>query len=202
MSNKQLMRAILVEPGKDPSIIRLPAAHGAHDEAIKDTLEGNYGAVEFFQIQPGISLFILVNDLAATLGMKPNRRFPGADSDQIIWGKAIFIAAYNGDDETKEGTLDMSEDTCLMFIEQIKLNFPACDGSEEPGPEDTLYHDEDEDGNPAPYRWLEISRPSDLPVPLQAGRVKFYRMPAQEVMEINDRYFKKVAVYTPGSKLN
>ena len=98
--------------------------------------------------------------------------------------------------------MDMSEDTCLMFIEQIKLNFPACDGSEEPGPEDTLYHDEDEDGNPAPYRWLEISRPSDLPVPLQAGRVKFYRMPAQEVMEINDRYFKKVAVYTPGSKLN
>ena len=122
MSNQQMMRAILIEPGKDPSIIKLPAAHGPHDEAIKDTLEGNYGAVEFFQIQPGISLFILVNDLAAALGMKPNRRFPGADSDQIIWGKAIFIAAYNGDDETKEGTLDMSEETCLMFIEQIKLN--------------------------------------------------------------------------------
>ena len=63
-------------------------------------------------------------------------------------------------------------------------------------------YDEDEEGNPAPYRWIEISKPSGLPKPLEAGRVKFYRMPAQEVMEINDRYFKKVAVYTSDSKLN
>ncbi len=202
MGDEQLMRAILIEPGKDPAIIRLPAAHGLHDEAIKDTLEGNYGAVEFFRIQPGISLFILVNDLAATLGMKANRRFPGEDSDQIIWGKAIFIAAYNGEDENKEGTLDMSQEMCLMFIEQIKLNFQLCDGTEEPRPEDTLYYDEDQDGNPAPYRWLEISEPSNLPEPLQAGRVMFYRMPAQEVMEINKRFFKKVAVYTSGARLN
>lgn len=202
MGKKQdLMRAILVEPGKDPEIIMLPTGFGPHDEAIKDTLEGNYGAVEFFRIQPGISLFILVNDLAAALGMKANRRFPGDDSNQIIWGKCIFIAAYNGETE-QEGTLDMTEETCLMFIEQIKLNFPKCQGTETPGPEDTLYYEEDEDGNPAPYRWLEITKPDKLGKPLEAGRVRFYNMEATEVMEINNRFFKKLAVYTPDSKLN
>ena len=150
MAKQQLMRAILIEPGKEPEIIRLPAGHGEHEEAIRDVLEGNYGAVEFFEIQPGISLFILVNDLAAVLGMKPNRRFPEPDREQIIYGKAIFMAAYNGADESREGTLDMSEETCLMFMEQIKLHFEACRGDEEPRPEDTLYYDEDEGGNQVP----------------------------------------------------
>lgn len=201
--NKQqgVMRAILVEPGKDPEIIKLPTGLGPHDEAIKDALEGNYGAVEFFRIQPGISLFILVNDLAAVLGMKANRRFPGDDSDQIIWGKCIFMAAYNGETE-QEGTLDMTEETCLMFMEQIKLNFPKCEGTESPSAKDTLYYEEDEDGNPAPYRWLEISKPDKLGKALDAGRVRFYRMEAMEVMEINGRFFKKLPVYTPDSKLN
>ena len=203
MAKKQLMRAILIEPGKDPSIIRLPAGHGEHEEAIRDVLEGNYGAVEFFEIQPGISLFILVNDLAAVLGMKPNRRFPAPDEEQIIYGKAIFIAAYNGADESREGTLDMSEETCLMFIEQIKLHFAACQGNEEPRPEDTLYYDEDESGKQKPYRWLECqAKPDKLPEPLQAGRVKFYRTEVREYMEIGGRYFKKVPVYTTGSDLN
>lgn len=198
----QLMRAILIEPGQEPSIIRLPAGHGEHEAAIQDVLEGNYGAVEFFEIQPGISLFILVNDLAAVLGMQPNRRFPEPDQDQIIYGKAIFIAAHNGAVEGQEGTLDMAEETCLMFMEQIKLHFPACKGDEAPRPEDTLYYDEDEEGNQVPYRWIEISKPADLPEPLQAGRVKFYRGPVQETMEVNNRFFKKIAVYTPGSNLN
>ena len=202
MKQERLMRAILIEPGKEPSICRLPADHGRHEEAIQDLLEGNYGSVEFFEIQPGISLFILVNDLAAVLGMKPNRRFPAPDDKQIIWGKAIFIAAYNGADESQEGTLDMSEETCLMFIEQIKLHFPMCTGQEEPGPEDTWYYDEDEKGNPVPYRWHEISNPGNLPQPLQAGRVKFYRMEVMEVMEVNGRYFKKLPVYTSDTKLN
>ena len=84
MAKEQLMRAILIAPGQEPAIIRLPAGHGKHEEAIRDVLEGNYGAVEFFEIQPGISLFILVNDLAAVLGMKPNRRFPAPDEKEII----------------------------------------------------------------------------------------------------------------------
>ena len=203
MAKEQLMRAILVEPGKDPSIIRLPAGHGKHEEAIRDVLEGNYGAVEFFEIQPGISLFILVNDLAAVLGMKPNRRFPAPDEKEIIYGKAIFIAAYNGADESKEGTLDMSEETCLMFIEQIKLHFAQCNGDEEPAPEDTLYYEEDEQGQRKPYRWIECQAvPKNLPEPLQAGRVKFYRTETREIMEIGGRYFKKLPVYKPGSSLN
>ena len=203
MAKEQLMRAILIAPGQEPAIIRLPAGHGKNEEAIRDVLEGNYGAVEFFEIQPGISLFILVNDLAAVLGMKPNRRFPAPDEKKIIYGKAIFIAAYNGADESKEGTLDMSEETCLMFLEQIKLHFATCQGDEEPGPEDTLYYEEDEQGQRKPYRWVEcLAVPENLPEPLQAGRVKFYRTETREIMEINHRYFKKIPVYTPDSSLN
>lgn len=203
MAKNQLMRAILIEPGKEPEIVRLPAAHGEHEEAIRDVLEGNYGAVEFFEIQPGISLFILVNDLAAVLGMKPNRRFPAPDESEIIYGRAIFIAAYNGTDEHKEGTLDMSEETCLMFIEQIKLHFAACKGDEEPRPEDTLYYDEDEEGKRIPYRWVEcLVKPDNLPKPLEAGRVKFYRTDVREIMETAGRFFKKIPVYTAGSSLN
>lgn len=201
MAQEQMMRAILIEPGKDPSIIRLPAGQGAHEEAIQDVLEGNYGAVEFFEIQPGISLFILVNDLAAVLGMKPNRRFPAPDEQQIIWGKAIFIAAYNGADESKEGTLDMSEETCLMFIEQIKLHFAACAGDETPKNEETIYYDEDETGR-HPYRWIECSKPDELPKPMQAGRVTFYRGDFREYMEVHGRFFKKLPVYTSDTKLN
>ncbi len=40
MSKKQLMRAILIEPGQDPSIIKLPAGHGEHEEAIRDVAGG------------------------------------------------------------------------------------------------------------------------------------------------------------------
>lgn len=194
------MRAILIAPGKEPEITYLPVGAGEHEEAIRDVLEGNYGAVEFFELQPGISLFILVNDLAAVLGMKPNRRFPGADSEQIIFGKAIFIAAYNGADG-REGTLDMSVETCMMFIEQIKMHFAACDGTESPRPQDTLYYDEDAEGKPISYRWLEISAPSNLPEPIVAGRVKFYRMAEQEVMEVNGRFFRKLEVYTGDGNL-
>ena len=71
------------------------------------------------------------------------------------------------------------------------------------GPEDTLYYDEDEEGNQVPYRWVEcLAKPEKLPEPLLAGRVKFYRGEVREYMEIGGRFFKKVTVYTPGSKLN
>lgn len=97
----------------------------------------------------------------------------------------------------------MSEETCLMFMEQIKLHFTPCKGDEEPGPEDTLYYEEDEQGQRKPYRWVEcLAVPDNLPEPLQAGRVKFYRTETREIMEINNRYFKKIPVYTPDSSLN
>ena len=119
--NRNTLHAILAEPGKEPEILMLPTDGLQHEEALRDVLEGNYGAIEFFRSEEGISLFVLVNDLAVALGMKPNRRFPGKDSEQIIFGKAIFIAAYNGELPDREGTLDMPEEMCRMFIEQIKL---------------------------------------------------------------------------------
>ena len=106
MENK-IMHAILAVPGQEPEILELPAVGLQHEEAIRDVLEGNYGAIEFFKIQDGISLFILVNDLAAVLELPANRRFPGRDQEHIVFGKAIFIAAYNGEIEGAEGTLDM-----------------------------------------------------------------------------------------------
>lgn len=198
MNNKK-MHAILAVPGADPELLELPAASPQQEEAIRDILEGNYGAVEFFRIEDGISLFILVNDLAAVLGLAPNRRFPAPDEAQIIFGKAIFIAAYNGETE-REGTLDMAPVLCQMFIEQIKKNFPACQGTEEPRPEDTIYYDDRGTAAEKAYRWLETSRPAKLSEPLAAGRVKFYERGS--IMEAAGRFFKKIEIYMKATKLD
>ena len=97
----------------------------------------------------------------------------------------------------------MSVETCMMFIEQIKLHFAACDGTESPRPEDTVYYDQDENGREFSYRWIEITSPLlKLENPMVAGRVKFYRSPQQEIMEINGRYFRRVEIYTGDSELN
>ena len=194
--SKKIMHAILAEPGKDPEILELPTTGLEHEEAIRDVLEGNYGAIEFFRIQQGISLFILVNDLAAGLGMKANRRFPGTDREQIIFGKAVFIAAYNGENEGQEGTLDMPEEMCQVFIEQIKANFEACAGTEQPRAQDTVYYEHQGEENEKAFRWIETDAPADPGQPITAGRVKFYGKEQQEIMEINGRFFKKLAVYT------
>ena len=197
---KKEMRAILASPGAEPEIIRLPIDGASHEEAIRDILEGNYGAIEFFPIEKGISLFLLVNDLGAVLGLTPNRRMPGKDSEQIIFGKAIFMAAYNGEVEDREGTLDLPDELCRLFIEQIKKSFLPCMGNEQPRPEDTVYYDE-QDGQREPYRWQEIERPRSLGEPLQAGRVRFYQT-EPEVMEVQERFFRKMPVYTEDSRLD
>ena len=199
MENK-MMHAILVEPGKDPEILLLPTEGLKHEEAIRDTLEGNYGAVEFFKIQEGVSLFILVNDLSVVLQMKPNRHFPAPDEKNIIYGKAIFIAAYNGEIEGAEGTLDMPENICRLFIEQIKKNFLPCDGSEKPVEEEKLYYDNKGQENERTFYWQEISNPGHLGRPIVAGRVKFYGQETHEIMEINDRFFKKIIVNNADKK--
>ena len=199
---QQIMHAILMEPGKAPAILELPTEGLQHEEAIRDILEGNYGAVEFFEIQPGVSLFILVNDLAAVLGLKANRRFPGADQEQIIFGKAIFIAAYNGAEEAQEGTLDMPVEMCEVFIEQIAANFSACRGDEQPRPQDTVYYDNQGEENEKACRWLETDRPAELGEPLVAGRVTFYGTERHEIMEINGRFFRKIDVYTEKTELH
>lgn len=200
MENK-IMHAILAVPGQEPEILELPAVGLQHEEAIRDVLEGNYGAIEFFKIQDGISLFILVNDLAAVLELPANRRFPGRDQEHIVFGKAIFIAAYNGEIEGAEGTLDMPEEMCRMFIEQIRLNFAACAGTEKPRLEDTIYYEHQGEENEQAYRWLEIDRPVDPGKPLEAGRVKFYTGPEDEIMEAGGRFFRKLKLYTPKTEL-
>ena len=189
---QQMMHAILAEPGKDPEIILLPTEGLQHEEGIRDVLGGNYGAVEFFKIQDGISLFILINDLSIVLGHKPNRRFPAPDEKQIIFGKAIFIAAYNGEIEDKEGTIDMPENICNMFIEQIKLNFPMCKGTEKPRKSQTIYYDNKDQENERAYIWKEIKKPEQLGESMSAGRVTFYGQDSQQIMKINERFFKKV----------
>ena len=200
---RNTMRAILAEPGRDPEILVLPADGLHHEEALRDVLEGNYGAIEFFRIEEGISLFVLVNDLAVALGLKANRRFPGKDSNQIIFGRAIFIAAYNGELPEREGTLDMPEEMCRMFIEQIKLNFAACDGTEKPRPEDEIYYENQ--GDPErekAFRWVEIPAPGTLGPALEAGRAKYYTAGDQELLEIHGRFFKRIEVYTEKSRLS
>ena len=196
------MRAILAEPGRDPEILVLPADGLHHEEALRDVLEGNYGAIEFFRIEEGISLFVLVNDLAVALGLKANRRFPGKDSNQIIFGRAIFIAAYNGELPEREGTLDMPEEMCRMFIEQIKLNFAPCDGTEKPRPEDEIYYENQGDPEQEKaFRWVEISAPKDPGPALEAGRAKYYSAGENVLLEINGRFFRQLEIYTGNTKL-
>ena len=199
---RNTMRAILAEPGRDPEILVLPADGLHHEEALRDVLEGNYGAIEFFRIEEGISLFVLVNDLAVALGLKANRRFPGKDSDQIIFGRAIFIAAYNGELPEREGTLDMPEEMCRMFIEQIKLNFAPCDGTEKPRPEDEIYYENQGDPEQEKaFRWVEISAPQDPGPALEAGRAKYYSAGENVLLEINGRFFRQLEIYTGNTKL-
>lgn len=193
---EKIMHAILVEPGHEPVMIELPANEG-QDDKIRDILGGNYGAVEFFSIEDGISLFILVNDLAAVLGLSANRRFPPPDEKTVIYGSALFVAAYNGSTEL-EGTLDMSPVLCQMFIEQIKRNFPMCDESVKPSPEETIYYD-GPDGS-KPYRWIETDCPKNPGEPVAAGRVSFYQH--GRLMEAQGRFFKKIEVYTKDTPVN
>lgn len=102
----EMIHAILVRPGNEPEICKLPAEMQAQIEAISDLLNGNIDSTEFFDLGNGASLFVLVNDFSVPLGLTPNRRFPGKDQAEIIFGNAIFIAAYNAHSEL-EGTVDI-----------------------------------------------------------------------------------------------
>lgn len=198
------MRAIFAEAGKEPCICELSIDGNRQQEEICDLLGGNYGATEFFAIQDEISLFILTNDLSAALKLPANRRFPGEDHDTIIYGNAIFIAAYNDRaGENQEGTLDMPEEICQMFIEQIKLHFTACNGDEQPSSEEEVYYEESADGKEIAYKWLEIEKPAKLGKFIEAGRVRFYDVQGdQEIMSLQERYFRKVQIHTKESPLS
>ena len=198
------MRAIWAEVGQEPRIYELSIDGDQQQEELCDLLGGNFGATEFFDIGQGVSLFILTNDLSVPLGLKPNRRFPGKDRDTIIFGNAVFIAAYNDRaGEEKSGTLDMPERICQMFIEQITKNFAACQGDEKPRSEDEIYYDNLGEENEQAYKWLEIEKPAELGRLIEAGRVRFYQPPqGQEIMLAGGRYFRKNLIHTDKTPLH
>lgn len=199
MMHEQMMQAIALRPGEKPAIVSLPVEDPHHEEAIRDILGGNFGAIELFPLNDDLSLFLLVNDLAATLCLPPNRRFPAPDDATILYGSAIFIAAFNGSDEKKQGTITLPEDVLREIAAQIDDAFTPCRGDERPDPQETIYY-EDEARTKA-YRWIEIDPPDTLEYPLAAGRVMFYGKGEKNIMEVQGRFFRKTAVYLPGGAL-
>ena len=200
---EQTMNVILAKVGQDPEICKIPVEQLAQTEIISDLVEGNFGATEFFNLGNGVSLFILTNDLSIPLGLKPNRHFPGKDYDEIIFGNAIFIAAYN-ESSDNDGTVDMPEKICKMFIEQIKLNFEPCKGDEKADSKDEIYYENQGTPEERAYKWHEIEKPAgiDQAKYIKAGRAKWFQCGAKEVLEINDRYFEQVQIITPNTPLN
>lgn len=198
------MKAILAEVGQAPRVCELSIDGEVQQEEIRDLLAGNFGATEFFSVTDEVSLFILTNDLSAALGLKANRRFPGADKDTIIFGNAIFIAAYNDRAPAdKEGTIDMPDHVCKMFIEQIQQHFELCLGDEKPRSEDEVYYENVGEDSEQAYKWQEIEKPAKLSRFIEAGRARFYEnTDGTEILCINARYFKKVIVHTNKSKLS
>ncbi|BEU86755.1 hypothetical protein TAMA11512_02190 [Selenomonas sp. TAMA-11512] len=200
MTTENTMRAIALRPGKKPEIIELPVEDPYHEDAIRDVLGGNYGAIELFALSGEISLYLLVNDLAATLGLPPNRRFPSPDDATIIYGAAMFIGAFNGGNEEKQGTITLPQELLEELVRQIDESFIPCRGDERPEPHETIYY-EDDDQEKA-YRWIEIDRPDVLESPIAAGRVTFYGKEEKHIMEAEGRFFRKTPVYLPGGSLD
>lgn len=132
------INAILMEPGQAPVICKLPAEAEEQMEAISTILDGNFASSRLFNVGNGISLHIFVNDLAVPLGLTANRRLPEPDSHEIIFGNALFLAVDdNGGEE--EGALDIPEDICALFIENLDKSLLPCNGDEKPGPEAEIY---------------------------------------------------------------
>lgn len=197
----KIIQAILVKPGQDPEVCTLPEDEMKQTEAISDLLDGNIGSTEFFDLGNGASLYILVNDLSVPLGLVPNRRFPDKDQDEIIFGNAIFIAAYN-ERSGQTGTVDMPEKICRMFIEQIKLNFVPCKGDEKPDAKTEIYIEHQGTPEERSFKWCEVEKPARTDQFIQAGRARLIRFEEQEVLEINGRYFKQITVAAKKSLLN
>lgn len=191
--NNTTMQAILVKPGQDPELCTLPLDEVKQMEAISDLLDGNIGSTEFFDLGNGASLYVLVNDLSVPLGLVANRRFPGKDQDEVIFGNAIFIAAYN-EKSGQTGTVDMPEAISRMFMEQIKLNFLPCRGDEKPDAKTEIYVEHQGTPQERSFKWCEIEKPAQTDQFIQAGRARLIRFDQQEVLEINGRYFKQITI--------
>lgn len=201
MKEKQLINAILVKPNCEPEICALPLDIDAQIEAISDILGGNIGSTEFFNIGNGASLWILVNDMAVPLGLKPNIHMPDKDYDEILFGNVIFIAMYNEASEY-EGPVHMPEHICRMFIEQIKANFEKCRGDEKPRSQDEIYTEFPNSSEERSFKWVECEMPSDFVKKLKAGRASLLvQADGNSVLELNGRYFRQQTVFTEKTPL-
>lgn len=191
---KTTMNCILVKPGQEPEICALPNNPLEQVQAIGDILGGNFASARLFDLGDNKSLHILVNDFAVPLGLKANRRFPGADNDEVIFGNAIFIAM--DDANAEQGPMDITEEVCNYFIEQLKINLTPCKGDEKPDPKHEIYVENVGTPEERSFRWLEIDKPENVDEFIAAGRAKMIKHPDYEIIEINGRYFRQVTVST------
>lgn len=199
---ENFLNAILVKPGQEPEICRLPLEPDKQADAIADILEGNIGSTEFFDIGNGVSLWILVNDFAVPLALKPNRHMPDKDFDEILFGNIIFIAMYNENSEY-EGAVSMPEHICQMFIEQIRRNFTACKGDEQPRSQDEVYTEYLEDGKQRQFKWHRCDKPASYKQCIKAGRANLLILDNDETMlELNGCYFQQIDIYTAETPLH
>lgn len=186
---KTTMNTILIRPGQEPEICPLPNHPMEQVKAIGDLLGGNFASARLFDLGDHKSLHILVNDFAVPLGLKPNRRFPGEDADEIIYGNAIFVVL--DDDKTEEGPMDITEEVCQYFIEQLKKNLMPCKGDEKPDPKHEVYVENVGTPEERSFKWVEIEKPAKVDKFIPAGRAKLIEHPKYEVVEINNRYFRR-----------
>lgn len=191
---KTTMNCILIKPGQDPEICALPNNPLEQVQVIGDILGGNFASARLFDLGENKSLHILVNDFAVPLGLTANRRFPGADTEEIIFGNAIFVAM--DDEHSDQGPMDITEEVCNYFIEQLKINLQPCKGDEKPDPKHEVFIENYGTPEARSFKWVEIEKPEKVDEFIAAGRAKLIKHPEYEVIEINGRYFKQVTVST------
>lgn len=187
------INAILMEPGKDLVICQLPADIEQQIEEIADILAGNFASTRLFNVGNGVSLHIFVNDLAVPLGLTANRRFPHPDEQEIIFGNALFLALADEAGE-EQGALNIPEDICRVFIENLERHLARCSGQEKPGPEAEIYTENAGTPDERSFRWQEVECPEAVDKFIGSGRVRIVDDGICDTIEINGRYFKQIAV--------
>lgn len=187
------INAILMEPGKDLVIYRLSADVAKQIEEISAIVDGNFANARLFNVGNGISLHIFVNDLAVPLGLTANRRFPHPDEQEIIFGNALFLALADDAGE-EQGALDIPEDICRFFIENLEQNLARCSGDEKPDAEAEIYTENAGTADERRFRWQEVERPRMVKKFIGNGRVRIVDDGICDIIEINGRYFKQITV--------
>lgn len=195
MSENKTMNVILVKPGCDPEICRIPDDVKLQIETISDLLEGNFASCELLDLGNGASLHLLVNDLAVPLGLAPNRTFPAPNDHEVIFGTVIFLAMGEAKNAKVQIPMHMTDEVCLQIIEQIKIAFTPCRGDEKPNPATEIYRENVGTAEERSFKWQEIACPEQIIKTLGNGKVKMVDAGENEtVIEINGRYFKQVTI--------